>query len=68
MIYIEIWLVLAILTYGMSFAYWQREFALLAEEHIKEDIVFSIFWGLFAPFTTIVILCNGGYKHGLKFK
>ena len=68
MIYIAIWLVLAILTYGMSLAYWQREFAILAKGCIKEDIIFSILWGLFAPFTTIVIFCNGGYKHGLKFK
>ena len=70
-IFILIYLVGVILCYGYVFAYYQREYKILADEDYYHDMRFSMiisissFLGIFA----IGILQRPGkFHHGLKFK
>ena len=64
-----VWLILVILTYGMSFAYFQKEFSILSEGAYRQDMAQSVLLALFSPISTIVVFFNTGFaEHGLKFK
>lgn len=75
-IYVILYAIFAItcgvLTYGMNFAYVQRQFHSLAKSEYREDIGTCMFFGLcvaIMPFLIIVSITMTGFaKHGLKFK
>ena len=70
---IILWIGQAVLIYGMEFAYWQREYPVLAEDNYdvdKEDALISAVFALLCP----VVLLLGAWimfdygRHGIKFK
>ena len=64
-----IWLLVGITNYGATFAAVQHDFPMLAKEHYRQDMGFSIIMGLAGPFgLPAVFVGTGIYKHGLKFK
>ena len=48
MIFITIWFCSFILTWGLSFAYFQRKFVMIADSQYNEDLFFCIGLALFA--------------------
>lgn len=63
------YIVCAVLTYGITLAYFQYEFKLLAVEQYKNDVSFALIMSLFGPIgLTGAFLFSDFAKHGLKFK
>lgn len=63
----------AILIFGMLFAYAQREFYIIAEEHYVGDFLAATFFAVVTallPVLGLVLIyfLTRGAKHGLKFK
>ena len=77
MIYLLIilYIIGGVLTYGLNFAYMQKEFPTLAKEHKNKDRIESIILGLLWPiglFAIILMIIESDkfkevFKHGLKF-
>ena len=64
-----IWLICGILTYGITFAYMQEEYPLVAEIGYEADRNFAILLGICGPIGLLVSFFRSGFaKHGLKFK
>ncbi len=71
---ILIWVVCSVADYGFNFAYFQREYPTIAEEHYKEDIIMCAITSLAGPASligTILMWIIRGkfplFKHGIKF-
>ena len=63
------WLVCSILTYGITLAYFQREYYLISEQGYVGDVLFAIFLSLTGPFGLLVSYWLSGFaRNGLKFK
>ena len=72
MLYIAVWLVCSVLTFGLSFAYFQRKYPYTAESNYKEDFGFCFTLGLLGPlafiaFLILVLVENKGKLYGFKF-
>ena len=72
MYYIIGYVVIAVLSYGMVFAMWQRSFHPIAGEMYKMDMVHSILVGIFWPFLLPISIASfytkdGKVFYGLKF-
>jgi len=72
-ILIFVYVVFAVLTYGISFAALQRGYEILAEKDYWVDMRWSLFFALFGPVgfigVSLFLFIEGVYfKHGLKFK
>lgn len=73
MIYITIWLVSFVLTFGLSFAYFQRKYPRIAESNYKEDLGFCFTLALtggpisLIAFLVFVLVGNKGKFYGFKF-
>ena len=70
---IAAWLACSVVIYGASFAYFQREYALLAEDDYAKDKSFSIFLGVLGLISGPIGLALNyilfdKFKHGLKWK
>lgn len=64
-----LYLVCCVISYGVAFAYFQREYPLQAQKEYKNDKAFAIKVSLFGPISLIVIsFTSNFYQHGLKFK
>lgn len=68
-LFILVWIICSILSYGIGFAYLQGKFKATAEEDYIENIIsnatFSMIGG---PISLLVnILCSEKFKYGLKF-
>ena len=68
LIILSVWLVCSVLSYGFLFASLQKSCPITAKENYKEDKRWAINQALFGPITLMMVLMNGAYKHGLKFK
>lgn len=62
------WIACSVLTYGGEFAYFQREFSLIAGKNYDKDRRFALRMALFGPIGLLVVFVNTFFKHGLKFK
>lgn len=72
-IYIGLFLIHWFIFYGFSFAYWQGEFGILAEEQYKKDRKNSILYALILALNFLVgwfviAYLTKGFKHGFKLK
>ena len=70
MIYFIIWLVCSVISYSISFAYFQKEFNDIAEEHYYEDMKECLFLSIFGPISLFSVLIHVNkkvFKYGLKF-
>lgn len=66
-LFVLLWLVSSVLTFGWNFAYFQREYPTLAEENYLADILFSLAISLF-PFAGLFpVYLMDLHKHGWKF-
>jgi len=62
------WVVCGILAYGLSFAYWQGQYSILAQRHYRGDMLISILLGLTGIAGVVVAIVGSRFaKHGLKF-
>lgn len=62
------WVICGVLAYGYTFAYFQTEYKLIAEESYKSDKSFALEAFFFGPISLLVCITRGDTKHGLKFK
>jgi len=62
------WILCGIISYGLNFAYYQREYSRLAQEDYNWDKRICIFLSLFGPINLVPITIFGNFKYGLKFK
>ena len=68
-LYILGYLVCYILSYGLTFAYFQREFPVIAKDKVKADVFFSLIFSTLGPISLILSIILGGFfKHGIKYK
>lgn len=72
LIYIIFAITCGFLSYGMLFAYNQNEWPTIAKIMYREDMGFSMIFGILAvllPFALVIAFLMSGFaKHGLKFK
>lgn len=62
------WLLSSVLVWGLTFAHWQREFALIAEESYFSDLRLALTMAPLGPISLVVLLMTiGRPRHGLKF-
>lgn len=63
------WIVCGIFTYGYTYAYFQGEYADMAERNRKADRKFAFMCSLMGTIGLLLILfLFDGAKHGLKFR
>lgn len=62
------WLTCGICAYGLTFAYFQRQWPALAEEKYGSDFKFALLTGTLGPFGLYVSLLDYGTRHGFKWK
>lgn len=63
-----LYVICAIACYGLEFAYWQREYPLVAEYDYKKDCLRAVYCSLVWPIALIVMRICCSFKHGFKFK
>ena len=67
-----VWIACAVLSFGISFAYWQREYAIITKKDLNKDFLFSLMINLLfclvSPFMLIMayFIFFDLAKHGLK--
>jgi len=67
-LFILFWIVCGVLSYGLGFAYLQREYPIVAVKNYHSDMVDESIFALLGPFALFSTLFFWGYTHGLKFK
>ena len=66
---IVIWIICGILTYGITFGYFQGGWPEISEKGYRQDMSFSVFFGLLGPIGLIISFFISGFaEYGLKFK
>ena len=55
LVVVTLWVICGIITHGMSFGYWQKNWPELAEQHKKDNIITSIVLGLAGPIGLFLI-------------
>ena len=70
LLFVVLWVACGVISYGMTFAYFQREFPTLAEEHYRKHVgsaLSSVFFGLIGILA--IVACGWRWrKHGLKWR
>lgn len=64
---IACWLACGVLQFGLSFAYFQRQYRRIADEHFWDDFISAVFYVPFGPISLMVQILIGGVRHGVKF-
>jgi len=62
------WVICGVLAYGLSFAYFQRNWPSIAEQEYYSDMLFSIFIGVLGPIGLLSVILNDEDTCGFKFK
>lgn len=63
-----IWIICGILSYGITFGYFQNKYPRMAEKRWVEDFRFAVFFGILGPIGLSVSFPLSGFvKYGLKF-
>lgn len=65
---IGIYILCCVIAYGITFAYYQRRYPLIAKDWYYLDMRFAIFVSLTGPFQLVSQLLIHGIKYGVKFK
>ena len=69
-----IWVGSGIVHYGGAFAYWQRQFPLIAESNRRSDMLSSFIVSLFGPIALLALVFHwavngrGFFRHGFKWR
>ena len=64
---VGIWIICGIIHYGISLAFYQREWPSIAEETYNRDVSMVFFMSLFGPIALLAALLNKEVGHGIKF-
>ena len=68
MLGIGAWVFCSLLSYGLTFAYFQRKYVWIAENEYRQDMIFSIVWSLAGPISLVLSIVLGNFrKYGIKF-
>lgn len=67
-IFVMIWIICGILSYGFIFAYFQNEYIFIAKEEYNNDQKKAFTIALFGVCGLVAVICLNGYKYGLKYK
>lgn len=63
------WLLCAALSYGITFAYFQREYAPIARERYWHNVAFAVGFSIAGPFSLLVAApLSGWVKHGMQWR
>lgn len=62
------WTICGVFAYGGTFAYFQRNWPLLARDQYWMDMIFSLFIGLGGPAGLLPTVVLSQFRHGLKFR
>jgi hypothetical protein len=63
-----IWVVCGVCAYGYTFAYFQKEFPLIAKRFEKTDRIFATFYTLLGIIGLLILFITGYTKHGIMFR
>ncbi len=64
-----VYLILAVVIYGLTFAHFQREYPSIAESEVSDDREFALMMAVAAPFSFPVVFCScAKSKHGLMYR
>ena len=63
-----IWIGCGIVSFGLNFAYFQREFPTLARCDYEKDRIQALFWSFGGPVSLFVSFLCFGARHGLKWR
>ncbi len=63
-----LWIACGVLAYGLTLAFFQRKFPLIAADDYWDDVLFAVFIGTLGPIGLFTALVSGGTKHGVKWK
>lgn len=67
-IFLVLWAVSSVITYGAFLGYMQREFPIIAEEGYWNDVRHAVFMSLFPFAGLLTALALGRFEHGLMYK
>jgi hypothetical protein len=63
------WAICSVISYGITLAYFQRNWPSHADEGYWQDVGFALFFSLFGPAALIVALFKSGLAmHGLQYR
>lgn len=62
------YLVCCVLSYGLIFAFFQKEFSIVAIKHYQKDKKFAFWSSILGPLSLSVCFLLGHCKHGFKWK
>jgi len=66
---IALWVICGVLSYGITFAFYQKQFPTIAKEHYDAHKSFATKMAMFGPINLLAaLIVYGGYKHGFKWK
>jgi hypothetical protein len=63
-----VWIVCGVIEYGVSFAYFQRRWPRIAERDYWDDLMQSVCWALFGPFSLLATFWSGTWGYGFKWR
>lgn len=64
-----IWAACGVVAYGLTFAYFQKEFALISKEKVGADVLLAAATAILGPFGVVICFLVGeGCEHGLLFR
>lgn len=66
-IFLVLWLVTSVITYGVLLGYYQREFPMLASEEYSRDAQHAALVAVLPLVGLLVALFSGKFKHGVQF-
>ena len=61
------YLICCVITFGMMFAFFQREFSAISKDYIWHDILFSFCISLVGPISLLITVGITEAKHGLLY-
>lgn len=65
---ILIWIICGVISYGLNFAYYQKEWPNIAEEDYRLHKIMCLLFAIFGPIILIDTLIRKKYKWGFMFK
>ena len=62
------WVACGVIGFGGSLAFLQREFSPIARDCFEKDLGISLVISACGPMGVLVLIVNGGFKHGLMYR
>lgn len=62
------WACCGAFAYGLTLAYFQRKYPMLARAAYAEDVRFALLMGVTGPFGLLASVIKGGWRYGIKWR